>query len=42
MHFVDNWGAGSNEKWDKFFHDTRIVVDDKIVAYTLVQVWCCR
>lgn len=42
MHFVDNWGAGSNEEWDKFFHDTRIVVDDKIVAYTLVQVWCCR
>ena len=36
------WEAGSNEEWDKFFHDTRIVVDDKIVAHTLVQVWCCK
>ena len=33
MHFVDNWEADSDEEWEKFFHDTKIVVDNTSAAH---------
>ena len=33
MHFVDDWEADSDEEWEEFFHDTKVVVDDKAAAH---------
>ena len=33
MHFVDDWEADSDEEWEEFFCDTKVVVDDKTAAH---------
>ena len=33
MHFVDDWEADSDDKWQVFFHDTNVVIDDTTAAH---------
>ena len=33
MHFVDDWGADSDEEWEEFFHDRKVVVDNTSVVH---------
>ena len=33
IHFVDNWEADSDTKWDEFFYDTKVSVDNTAVAH---------
>ena len=33
MHFVDDWEEDSDEEWQEFFHDTKVVVNDTTAAH---------
>ena len=33
IHFVDDWKADSDEEWEEFFHDTKVVVDNTAAAH---------
>ena len=33
MHFVDDQEVGSDEEWEEFFHDTKVVVDETTAAH---------